>query len=150
MPINDDDAATSRYFLKRFLSDTIVFLRRLALEENDVFIAEMREPLRLAWNDFEETFDIEFAFGRIDAISNADLESHGLYGNQLAFKLSTIDFWLAKFNLNKGWLKKLLEAIDNLLESLLEAAGLKGAIKEIKKGMELIINDNPQPLQNES
>ncbi len=58
----------------------------------------------------------------------------GLYGSQLALKLKLVKDWAKKWSTEKSKevLKKYLEAIDVLLDSLLAAVGMKTALKEIK------------------
>ncbi len=133
--------------LKKFLSDTVTFLGKLVANEDYLFVEELRPKIKEAWNEFIADFNIEDAKTSINNMSSETLELHGLYGKQLDLKLSIIDFWREKFKLTgilddqkKKFLKRLLETIDALLESLLESAGNKGAVKEIKECLKNLID----------
>jgi len=58
----------------------------------------------------------------------------GLYGAQLRLKLSVVSYWRRKWNLKvTGKLfKKLLDAINTVLDSLIAATGLDEGLKELK------------------
>jgi hypothetical protein len=97
-------------------------------------LEEVRPLIEEAWAQFESDFNLDDSFGRIGYFGPTDLRSHGLYGKQLDLKLRVVDVRNAlfqKFGAGKLF-KPLIKAIDTLLESLIGATGIDGAIKEIK------------------
>lgn len=75
-----------------------------------------------------------------EAVAAADpqeLERHGLYGAQLKWKLSNINFSLTRFleQRTAGLLDRLLDSIDALLDSLLGAVPGGSAVKELKEAV---------------
>ena len=68
-------------------------------------------------------------------IQLTNIQSHGLGGAQLDFKLRTVEFWADRVrhpNIGSRWIRRLLDAIDTLLDSILDAVGIGSSIKEIK------------------
>lgn len=120
-------------------------------EECDfVFFRELIAPMKEAWGPVSERFlELKENVSRAEPIS---LEDHGLTGTELQYKLSVINHAGERFfyflsqrvvPLVGIWLKKLLEALDKFLTSLLDAVGGSGAIGEYKSFMESSINDGP-------
>jgi len=73
----------------------------------------------------------------------------GLYGSQLQLKLFVVRYWREKWDANKtgfGFgrkiLKKLIDAIDTVLGSLIAATGLDEALKELKDILSNSIDEN--------
>lgn len=106
---------------------------------------ESPELHTLAW----ETFRYDIAGGAgleldnaIDEIPQAKLRQHGLEGRPLHFKFKVLhsigDQWekvKGQFSIRE-WFKKLVEAIDAILDSLIDAAGgAGGLIKEFKDAL---------------
>jgi hypothetical protein len=125
--------------LSEFFKQIHDFLRDLATRKHDpkggtLFPSELELLIEGAWAEFDGDFDLDGALTKIAGLSAADLGAHGLYGKQLVLKLRVIEIWQQRFQQFGGRkvFKKLIDAIDTLLESLLEAAGLDGAIKELK------------------
>lgn len=84
--------------------------------------------------------ELRNAIPRIDSQTR---RSHGLSGRALRFKLKVVDsiagMWgVAGLNI-PGWLKRLIEAIDAILGSLVEAAHAGGIIKEFKDALSALI-----------
>ena len=76
-------------------------------------------------------------------INDRAIYEHGLHGAQLRLKFSVIRFLHARY-LNipgVGQLRRLIEAIDTLLKSILGAAGVGEGIKEIKEYIEHSLTD---------
>ena len=78
------------------------------------------------------------------------LSAHGLGGTQLAFKLNTVRYWADRANemfrvgLVGKWrdfIRRLLKAIDTLLDSILKALGVETAVKEVKDAISDAIKD---------
>ena len=95
-----------------------------------------------AWSVFSQRVPLSALTTAIDKASAAGLEDHGLFGPELGYKLKTIDHAKTKATgLFTGWKKKLLELIDNLLDSIIEVLGAGGAMKELKDALVGSIDD---------
>lgn len=155
MPISDEQAADARSRLRDFLAATHEQLGAFCNSERytRLMVEPMRQPLRQAWSEYAEHFDLDANLARIGEAGAEALESHGLFGSQLDAKLALIAYWRDLFedlwnrrvppNRLPGILGRWIDAIDVLLESLIQAAGLDGAIKELKDlaGASLDITD---------
>jgi hypothetical protein len=134
--INEQDAKEK---LETFLKDTYDLLKELVYEGIDeekrpFFIEDLSNSIHAAWEEFEEDFKIEHAVAQIQQTDAKRLQASGLYGQQLDLKLSVVEIWKNRF-LNrriKKILLKLLDAIDTVLRSLIEAIGMGHALEEIK------------------
>ena len=125
--------------LRGFLGRTLDLLRMLAYEGVDekgqpLFIEELLPKIPKAWEEFRADFNVEKAERLVNETPGPVLQSHGLYGHQLTLKLSAIASWRKRFlgKKTKKLLLRLLDAIDTLLDSLMQAAGIDKALKEIK------------------
>ncbi|HWJ74975.1 MAG TPA: hypothetical protein VNX29_17580 [Kaistia sp.] len=80
----------------------------------------------------------------IGAVSQFALERHGLVGPELTFKLSAVSTASTRLFENPfpKWLKKLLEMIDTVFKSILEALKIDGALTELKEIVENLIEDD--------
>jgi len=97
---------------------------------------QLQELATAAWREYERDHPLADLQRRIAQLPQETLVSHGLYGTQLEYKLATVDFAANRAaRAMPGWLRKLLELIDNLLESILKALGADNALKEIKDAM---------------
>jgi hypothetical protein len=130
----------SKRKLRRFLDDLYKFLGDTATKQSDrfgrpLFYAKLSKPIADAWLEFEKSFDKAAEFAKVDALSDLDLRQSGLIGKQLDAKLAVVAHHRKKFLQLGGakWLKKLIDAFDTLLESILKAAGISEAIKELKE-----------------
>jgi len=96
-----------------------------------LFHEQLLGPMRAAWAEVQPHFP-EVA-GGIRDLTDEQIRNHGLGGQQLRFKLAVIRFFYGQYlSVGKGVLKKLIDIIDDLLKSILEAIGGGGAIAEIK------------------
>lgn len=97
-----------------------------------LFAYELYPLVVSAWKEMPEHF--LHAEKACEEISEERLFSYGLYGNQLKLKLSVIARLKEKYRKNggKSLLMLLLDGIDNLLGSILGAAGLGDALAEVK------------------
>lgn len=111
-------------------------LNSLAEEEyRELFVDDLYDSMAAAWADAGAQFDwlpAAVAELRPDQVAN-----HGLGGDQLSFKLATVRYWATRFleaplALRSRLLRRLLDAIDTLLESLLDALGVGSSLKEMK------------------
>jgi hypothetical protein len=114
-----------------------------------IFFEQLLTPMRRAWDEFERDRHFSAAESRILAEEGpvhdlvlAQLRNHGLYGQQLSFKLSVIHFFYNRYlSTGKGILKWVLDIIDDLLKSLLDAIGGGGAISEMKDFIKDSVDD---------
>jgi len=125
--------------LGHFLGETLGFLKMLTYEGEDaegrsLFVEKLLPEIRQAWEEFQDDFNVEDAQRLVTKTPGPVLQSHGLYGRQLRLKLSAIASWRERFlgKKTKKLLLRLLDAIDTLLDSLMQAAGIDKALKEIK------------------
>jgi hypothetical protein len=120
-----------RYVLKRrvefaFLWEDAPNLRRIAAE---TFASDLRDQFKLLRS-------------AVPQISRRQLTSHGLLGRPLRFKFKVLASIAGRWERVKreftirGWFKQVCEAIDAILDSLIQAAGgVGGGIKEFKDAL---------------
>jgi hypothetical protein len=105
--------------------------------------SELQDVAAAAWRDYQRGYPLGALQLHVLELSPDTLRRHGLYGAQLTYKLATIDFAASQaFKGLSGWLRKLLELIDNLLESILKALGVDDALKEIKDSLLVSLPDD--------
>ena len=127
-----------RETLVRFLQAVHDFLNEIVESNHDprglrLFFEELLGPMRQAWQEVEDGHHFQQVEDRIRELPEAKLRDHGLYGRQLTFKLAVIRFFHQRYlSYGKGILRRLLDIIDDLLKSILDAIGGGGAISEIK------------------
>jgi hypothetical protein len=87
--------------------------------------------MRAAWHEVQPEFArLSAAFVQLD---EALLVSHGLGGFQLRFTLAVIkELFRASRKPSGRGLRRLLTGVDALLDSIVDAAGGRSAVKEIK------------------
>jgi hypothetical protein len=141
-----DPSEDPRETLRSFIEALRQFLDELILEGRDprgepLFHDALRAYMRPAWEEgrplFAEVVDaIRSRDGR-SRLSNEAILSRGLWGAQLRFKLSVFRYLHGRYlTLGKGALRRLLEAIDTLLSSIVSAIGGAEGIKEIQQYIE--------------
>ena len=116
--------------------------------EHPAIAPELEEPMRSAWVEVR-FFSSDFAALAADAgrMETALADAHGLRGAQLGFKIETIRYWTNRVNEQRNlgkwreFLRRLLVAIDTLLDSILKALGRGSAFKEIKDAIRDSIKD---------
>lgn len=98
----------------------------------DLFYSELRDPMLAAWSDVSGRFDgLVLA---VEQLPDEVIQRHGLEGAQLEFKLGTVrtsSRLYSRYGTGR-LLRRLLEAIDTLLDSILDATGFGSAISEFK------------------
>jgi hypothetical protein len=169
MPINPAAAAQARAGLYEFLGLVYRLLDRLADdpryrdpqgngEQRLLFHEELVGPLRNGWAAFRNDWPVQRWQRLVADVSDTSLEDHGLYGTQLQSKRAMVDYRMDVFSsaaagnpppiapaIPRGFvarqLVKLLEAIDRLLRSVLEAIGVGKALEEIKDTFLSAVND---------
>jgi len=133
--------------LVKFVDGVMTFLR-FVLEDQQDYFAFLWEHGPQLHQMARDTFDSDVTASSaelsnaIPQIDNAILTRHGLLYEPLRFKLSVLntiaDRWdQVRNQLSiRGWFKRLVEAIDAVLDSLIEAAGgVGGLIKEFKDAL---------------
>jgi hypothetical protein len=126
-----------------FLEDTRDFLDKLVNEEpNRFFVDQLRPAMKAAWKKAKRRFADAIATAR--SFAQSRLDAHGLSDEELSFKLAVVRYHFDRFMRLQEWspLKRFIEAIDHLLESILEAAGIGSAISEIKDAIGLAIDES--------
>lgn len=106
-----------------------------------IFADELRDSMREAWIEIRPRF--EEAEARVLEVPEERLVGYGLAGAQLEFKLNVIT-WVWQRYLQSGgkdMLRKLLNAIDTLLKSILGVIAVGDAIVEFKESLESSIMD---------
>jgi len=89
-----------------------------------------------AWLEYLEGHPLDRLQRAVAQASQSDLQRYGLAGAQLSYKLAIIEFAGERAALGTpGWLRRLLELIDNLLESILKALNVDDALNEIKDAL---------------
>lgn len=132
--------------LAEFLRNTQQFISNTVETGTDpngnyLFYDELRPVMRAAWEEVREHFDR--AYGALQEVSDNRLWLHGLTGSQLGFKLGVVN-WIGQRYARldgKSLFRKLIDAIDTLLESILDALGVGGAISEFKDAMRDAVED---------
>lgn len=137
--INDKLANAARREIFNFVEELHGFLHRFVNEPYDqnknlLVLEEMKGWLEDAWREFDEDFSWDRAKSAIFEASAEQLQAHGLYNRQLSAKLSLFRFRMDRFlnRITKKGLLKVIDAGDTLLDSIISATGLDGALKEIK------------------
>jgi hypothetical protein len=105
-----------------------------------LFHEGLRSNLQAAWEEVQPLFSEVTT--KITNISDANIYDHGLGGAQLRFKLAVVRFFYERYRrVGTGVVKKLIDIIDTLLKSILEAIGGGGAIAEIKEFIKNSLED---------
>jgi hypothetical protein len=131
--------------LLSFVKDVRWLLDRLvtgdAPQAQQLFPEDIRPLMQEAWTDVQPEFEV--VRQELQVAPQEELRKHGLFGPQLKFKLSVITRKFRRFWQQGGReiLKWLIEAIDNVLNSILSVIQGGGAIKEIKDGIKHALLD---------
>lgn len=138
-----------RQYIETFVSDVYSWLAALYLRDKSR-IKEGTWPFLIdtannaavdlraeAWSEFEVAVPLDDLLSRVRSLEDDEIRLHGLFGAQLQLKISEIRDQLQRViaSIKKGRVRgfgKLVEVIDILLESIAGAAGLPGALIEIK------------------
>ncbi len=130
--------------LVEFTRDLEQFLARVLAESDFGFLWESDQSLlNLAKDAFRESVEQAGAQLRdvIWKVTPEAVRAHGLSGAALKFKLNVVAAITRRWNQVKGtlgvrgWFKQMVDAIDALLDSLVAAAGVGGALKEFKDAL---------------
>lgn len=131
-----EDGTDPRDALRAYLTDLIEFLRLVANRDERVwrppFQPVLIAPMRSAIGALPRHADVVGA--AIGNLSEEALVRHGLSGRELVFKFAVINDAYRAGTLGWSFLRwrRLIEALDVLLESILSATGAGTALSEIK------------------
>ena len=126
-----------------FVEDIRKFINDALYNFQELFISNLVGFYNEVW--YTET-NLERFSELTRAIRETDLNvlsSHGLLGAELSLKLATANTWYERFIAfpGMGIFKRVIDAIDTLLDSIIAAVGSGGAIKELKDTLRNILND---------
>jgi hypothetical protein len=158
-----DDDRLRPVYLRRDLHILIGFLQSMEAllhesvhDRDDLFIDELRPLMQAAWHEMPASFE-----ATREHLWRADptiLLAHGLYGTQLAFKIEVVKELERRYDGDEGlaaqgathgresiyrqmprpkrrWFRQLLDAVDNVFDSIVSVLGIKTPIKEFKDGV---------------
>lgn len=97
-----------------------------------IFHEELLGPMREAFEELGDHF--QRLHVAIPKTPKERIFDHALRGRQLSFKLRVVRFFADRFALTgePSPLRKLLDTLEGLLDSIIDAAGTGGAVKEFK------------------
>lgn len=131
------ESGSPRPVLAAYIISTRDFLADLVQQKlhpngDELFHQELVSPLREAWSEAVPQFQI--VANETLRLTDPMLGDCGLFGAQLRFKLSVVRFLHRRYLEipGVGPLRRLIDAIDTLLESILKAVGVGEGVKEIK------------------
>lgn len=115
--------------LRDFLDELIREQHSLAGEP--LFWPQLTDALGEAWDAEMTRFEPIARLAR--DLTDSVLDDHGLQGSALRLKLAVVDFWHRRYRaVGKTALRRLIEALNDLLKSYLAAVGANEALAEIK------------------
>lgn len=116
---------------------------RTSLRIDPELVASARDAL----SEFVEQEQFERVLTALRAAERDILSLHGLTGAQLRFKLSGIESKERRFRLIPWiWsLRRLFDAVDNFLKSILTAIGASEAMNELKDAIFAATEDENRP-----
>ncbi|OYW55475.1 MAG: hypothetical protein B7Y80_16855 [Hyphomicrobium sp. 32-62-53] len=130
------DYRDPRKALEEFVLNLREFLNELVKEQHSpagepLFWPQLTEDLVAAWSAESERFAPISKQAR--ELKDGTLRDHGLEGAALKLKLGVVDFWHRRYRIvGKTALRRLIEALNDLLKSYLAAIGANEALAEIK------------------
>lgn len=140
-------SANPKERLKSFVSDTEKLLNYLISSGQDygrrtLVSADLQQDLRAAWGEVRPQFNS--VRSAIDQLSSDKITTHGLSGVQANLKTGLCQKFFSRFVEFGGWkvFKKLLDAIDNFLGSILKSLGIESGIEELKHVLEQSVDDD--------
>jgi hypothetical protein len=134
----DNPSQNERERIQQFLNDVYRLLADIVETGQDpkgnrlMSDPDVLREVRAAWAESGQYF--ESAHNSVAEVPERRLHAHGLYGNQLGAKFTVTGRHWTRF-LSKGGgrlFRKLIDVIDDLLDSILQALGASGAISELK------------------
>lgn len=133
--VSDDASDTQRLvafvqWVKKFLGALIEDAGQEKL--GDVFVPSLLPAMKGAWEEGRQEFDRVAT--EVAELGPGQLRAHGLHGAQLRFKMATVAHWSSRILLpgSRPLIRRILDAIDTLLDSIIEAIPGGTAAKELK------------------
>lgn len=131
----------SRPYLVGFVEWVRDFFKQIADESvpfgdfANIFVPSQISYLPQAMSEISSLF--ENVIGKVKMMSETAIREHGLYGIQLQWKFSNVNYWLERFLDNSVYkvFDWLLDAIDSVLESILDGIPGGGAVIELKEAI---------------
>jgi hypothetical protein len=101
----------------------------------DLFVQNLLASMRLAFNQSRPAFNTLRT--RIAEMSDDRINEHALSGDSLRFKFAVVNERVDQFRTHGGvgLFRRALDTIEGLLDSIIDAAGTGGAIKELKEAI---------------
>jgi hypothetical protein len=137
--IDANSAAEARDQMFSFIQEVHDIVGRTANEPYDqrgrlLVLEEMEGELKEAWQSFNEDFSWDRVKDAIYGAPDEHLQNHGLYGAQLRAKFNLVRSRIRRYfdGITKKKLLQLIDAMDTVLDSIIAATGMDGAIKEMK------------------
>ncbi len=136
-----------RPVLRAFFEDVIDFLTRVLTKDDRYWRMDwdetLQEPMWEAWQEARSDAALAPVREGIETLSEGAIRAHGLAGAQLRFKLNVINrhFLNPARGFGAAGFRKLLEALDVLLESLLSAIPAGTAVSEMKDYIGLSVKE---------
>lgn len=145
--INNKSEREAKQKLKSFLEDIENILDELVNKRESFFKKEYCDRIYKAWNEIADDFHFEKLKAHCVLISSDKLQDHGLYGEQLKFKISVFNDYKNEFSRGNPWYNfrvrdKLFKIMNDILSSIVNAIGFGGAIKEFKDFLENTMDYN--------
>lgn len=138
-PTGDEEGVSNIELMHLFLGGLQELLGNVLAEGRDangqlLFYKELFPPLRMAFFDEMDSHFVRL-HQAIEKIPEAQIQEHALAGQQLSLKLHVVRFFADRFAVRggPGPFRKLLGTLEGLLDSIIDAAGAGGAIKEFKE-----------------
>ena len=139
--LDEASLAIAKADLEVFIREVFALLSNFAEDKKlyaKLFIDRFYESYHAAFMEFSRSEYMNRLFEKLKNAKSSQLYFAGLYGDQLKFKLQMVRDWLKKWSIEErtqNLILKLLATIDVALDSLLEALGMKSALKELKDGL---------------
>lgn len=139
-PSTEDFGGSDVDLMQQFVSALWDLLHRVVeggadFQGQPLFEPVLQERMYPALMDTRPHFDrLQAEIPEIDA---GRISDHALEGQPLRFKLSVVRHWYDRFVIagGTGLFRRLLDALEGLLDSIIDAAQLGGAVKEIKEAI---------------
>ena len=137
-----DDAEKRAQFVSWVLETLDDLVNGADGQYKNLFVPELVVPMRKAWDEAKQFPGLD---DLVAPLNLYQVSVHGLGGSQLDFKLATVRYWVKRFRENHkfSWsiLRRIFDAIDTLLGSLLSAApGAGTALEELKEAIRNSMN----------
>jgi hypothetical protein len=126
-----DERAPTRDLLQKYVIAVRDFLAEI-IGHPENFYERLREAMQAAWQEVRSEF--ERLTGAIQSLSDERIRDHGLYGSQLQFKLEAVRHGHERYTQRgRGFLRQFIDIIETLLDSIIDATGVGGPIREFKE-----------------